>query len=161
MKPDWDKLIDQFKDSKTALVADVDCTADGKSLCEKNGVSGYPTIKHGDPGNLQDYQGGRDLAALKKFAEENLGPTCGPDNLDLCDADGKAQIKKFMKWDIDELEMSIEEGDEKLKKVEEKYKRSWGSCRPILQICKERSPKRTQRRTPQSPKRARSLVRSS
>merc|ERR1719272_2646994 len=100
MKPDWDKLIDQFKDSKTALVADVDCTADGKSLCEKNGVSGYPTIKHGEPGNLQDYQGGRDLDALKKFAEENLGPTCGPANLDLCDADGKAQIKKFMKWDI-------------------------------------------------------------
>ena len=45
MKPDWDKLMDAFADSTTALVADVDCTADGKPLCDANGVRGYPTIK--------------------------------------------------------------------------------------------------------------------
>ena len=37
MKPDWDKLMDAFADSTTALVADVDCTADGKPLCDANG----------------------------------------------------------------------------------------------------------------------------
>merc|ERR1719159_2148951 len=110
MKPAWDQLIDEFKDSKHALVGDVDCTADGKSLCEKHGVSGYPTIKWGEPDSLKDYNGGRTLDDLKKFAEENLGPTCGPDNLDLCDDADKKAIAKFLKFDVDELSLDIEEG---------------------------------------------------
>mmetsp|Transcript_46182 Transcript_46182/g.83168 ORF Transcript_46182/g.83168 Transcript_46182/m.83168 type:complete len:168 (+) Transcript_46182:231-734(+) len=111
--------MDDFKDSKTALVADVDCTADGKSLCEKHSVSGYPTIKWGEPSDLKDYDGGRDFDSLKKFADENLGPTCGPNNLDLCDEEGKKMIAKYQKMDQDELEMSIEETDAKLKKIED------------------------------------------
>merc|ERR1719498_161094 len=95
MKPDWDKLIGEFKSSASVLVADVDCTAGGKTLCDSVGVRGYPTIKHGDPNDLQDYKGGRDFSALKKFAE-GLGPTCGPANLDLCDADKKKQIEEFV-----------------------------------------------------------------
>mmetsp|Transcript_89548 Transcript_89548/g.252336 ORF Transcript_89548/g.252336 Transcript_89548/m.252336 type:complete len:168 (+) Transcript_89548:222-725(+) len=110
--------MDEFKDSKTSLVADVDCTTDGKDLCEKHGVKGYPTIKYGDPNDLQDYSGGRDYAALKTFADENLGPTCGPDNLDLCDEESKTLIAKFQKMDADELDMAIEEGDAKIKKIE-------------------------------------------
>ena len=65
MKPDWDKLMEAFADSTTQLVADVDCTAAGKPLCDANGVRGYPTIKWGDPDALQEYQGGRDYAALE------------------------------------------------------------------------------------------------
>ena len=64
----------EFAGSATQLVADVDCTADGKSLCETVGVRGYPSIKWGDPSDLQDYQGGRDFDALKNFADENLKP---------------------------------------------------------------------------------------
>ena len=45
-----------FEGSATQLVADVDCTAGGKDLCDANGVRGYPTIKWGDPSDLQDYQ---------------------------------------------------------------------------------------------------------
>ena len=75
MKPAWDTLMEEFKDSKTQIVADVDCTSDGgKPLCEANGVRGYPTLKWGDPASLEDYSGGRDLATLRKFAEENLKP---------------------------------------------------------------------------------------
>merc|ERR1711924_170527 len=74
MKPAWDQLMDEFSSSTTSLIADVDCTADGKPLCETHGVQGFPTIKHGDPADLQDYSGGRDFDSLKKFAEENLGP---------------------------------------------------------------------------------------
>jgi len=118
MKPDWDKLMGSYADSKTTLIADVDCTAGGKSLCEKQGVSGYPTIKFGEPGDLKPYEGGRDGASLEKFAAANLGPTCGPDNLDLCDEADKKFITKFKKWDIDELEISIDEKDEKIKKLE-------------------------------------------
>jgi len=99
--------MDDFKDSPTALVADVDCTAEGKDLCATHQVQGYPTIKYGDPGDLQDYQGGRSYEDLKKFAEENLGPTCGPTNLDLCSADVKAKIEGFMKMTADRLEGKI------------------------------------------------------
>merc|ERR1712125_140172 len=105
MGPDWDKLTSTYADSKTVVIADVDCTADGKSLCEKHGVSGYPTIKYGEPDDLKDYQGGRTYDDMKKFADENLGPTCGPKNMDLCDDAQKKLIAKFAKMDVDELEM--------------------------------------------------------
>merc|ERR1711920_1171086 len=91
-KPDWDKLMEEFKDHKTALIADVDCTAEGKSLCETVGVQGFPTIKWGDPNALEDYNGERTYDALKKFAKENLKPLCGPANLDLCSDEKKAEI---------------------------------------------------------------------
>ena len=35
LKPDWDKLMDEFNGSPGSVVADVDCTTEGKSLCEK------------------------------------------------------------------------------------------------------------------------------
>lgn len=118
MKPDWDTLMTDYKDSKTTLVADVDCTAGGESLCKTHGVEGYPTIKYGDPHDLKAYEGGRTLSDFKKFAEENLGPTCGPANLDLCDEADKKLLAKYAKWDMDELDMSIEENDVKVKNVE-------------------------------------------
>merc|ERR1712080_796839 len=72
------------------------------------GVRGYPTIKHGDPSDLKDYQGGRDFPALKKFAEENLGPQCGPGpNIDLCDADMKTKIEGYVKMSEGKLEGKI------------------------------------------------------
>jgi len=107
MKPDWDKLMDEFKGSSTALIADVDCTADGKDLCETHGVQGFPTIKHGDPSELKDYEGGRDFDSLKKFASENLGPTCGPDFIDLCSAKEKTIIGKYEAMSKEDLEKKI------------------------------------------------------
>jgi len=122
MKPDWDKLMAEYKDSQTILIADVDCTAAGKSKCDEVGVRGFPTIKHGDPNDLQDYKGGRDFDALKKFAEENLGPTCGPANMDLCDADKKAQIEKFQKMSDADLAKAITEKTDEMEKLEKDFK---------------------------------------
>jgi len=120
MKPDWDKLMDEFKDSKTALIADVDCTAAGKDLCEKHKVEGFPTIKHGDPNDLKKYEGGRTYDALKKFAEENLGPTCSPEYIDLCNDEDKALIERFQKMNDGELDKAIEEVDVEVAKIEAK-----------------------------------------
>lgn len=107
MKPAWDKLIKDFEGSSTSLVADVDCTESGKDLCEKHGVQGFPTIKYGDPSDLKDYQGGRDYEELKKFADENLGPTCGPENVDLCSDKDKSKIEKYLAMSADDLEAKI------------------------------------------------------
>jgi len=122
MKPAWDKLAEEFKDSKSAVVADVDCTAGGKDLCSTHGVRGYPTIKYGDPNALEDYKGGRDFDALKKFAEENLGPTCGPANLDLCDADKKAQIEKYSAMSASDLQAAVDEKVAAQEKLETDFK---------------------------------------
>jgi len=133
MKPDWDKLAGTYADSKTVVIADVDCTADGKSLCEKHKVQGYPSIKYGEPESLKDFEGERDLASLEKFAADNLGPTCGPDNLDLCDETDKKFIAKFNKWDIDELDMSIEEKEAKIKIIDDAGKKVLGDLEKQLQ----------------------------
>jgi len=121
MKPAWDKLMEEYKDSKTALVADVDCTAEGKPLCDSNGVKGFPTIKWGDPSALEDYQGGRDFDDLKKFADENLKPMCSPSNLDLCDDEKKAEIEKLQAMDKAELKKLISEKEAEIKAAEETF----------------------------------------
>jgi len=122
MKPDWDKLMDAFADSDTALVADVDCTAAGKDLCTEHGVKGYPTIKWGDPAALEDYKGGRDFDSLEKFAKENLKPMCSPANIDLCEADKKADIEKFLGMAGEELDKLIAESEKKIEDAESTFK---------------------------------------
>jgi len=107
--------MDEFKDSPSAAVVDVDCTAGGKDLCQKYGVGGYPTIKYGDPSDFKDYNGGRSFEDLKKFAEENLGPQCGPENLDLCAADVKTKMEGFMKMSADRIEGKIRNAERVLK----------------------------------------------
>jgi len=121
MKPDWDKLMSAFKGHASTLVADVDCTAGGKSLCEEVGVRGYPTIKHGDPNDLQDYKGGRDSSALTKFANE-LGPQCSPSNIELCEDAKKAQIKEFMAMGTAERETLVKTKEAELEKLESGFK---------------------------------------
>lgn len=121
MKPAWDKLMKKYAGSATALVADVDCTADGKPLCEENGVQGFPTIKWGDPSALEDYEGGRDYDDLEGFAKENLKPLCTPNNLDLCDDEKKAQIEGYMKMSLADLDAEIEKKDAEFKEAEETF----------------------------------------
>jgi len=122
MKPAWDKLMAEYAGSKSALIADVDCTTEGKPLCDSNGVRGFPTIKFGDPSALEDYKGGRDFDALKKFADENLKPMCSPTNLELCDDDKKKQIEDLMALSAEDLDAKIAEGDKQVEEAEEHFK---------------------------------------
>jgi FtsZ-binding cell division protein ZapB len=124
MKPTWDQLMEEFKGHKAALVADVDCTAGGKALCQEHGVRGYPTLKYGDPSELKDYKGGRDFNALKKFAEENLKPVCSIDNMDLCDEEAKEAFLGFMGMHIDELKKLIEGKEKQMADAEETFKKA-------------------------------------
>lgn len=141
MKPTWDDLAKEYEGRNDVLIVDVDCTKDAsKDLCSKYGVRGYPTIKYftssTDP--MGDaYEGGRDLDALKTFAEENLGPSCGPDNLDLCDETQKAEIAKFQAKSQAELQEMVDaakaavDGAEKtfkdeVSKLQKKYEQLMG-----------------------------------
>ena len=77
MKPAWDKLGDEFANSKTALIGDVDCTVHS-GLCSKHGVQGYPTIKYYKDGdkNGESYSGGRSKDALTSFTADTLEIKC-------------------------------------------------------------------------------------
>jgi len=122
MKPDWEKLMAEFEDSDTALVGDVDCTAAGKSLCETVGVKGYPTLKWGDPSNLEDYQGARDYDSLLKFSQESLKPVCSPTNIDLCDDEMKVEIRRIQDMTDVDLAAVISKEEEKLEEAESTFK---------------------------------------
>merc|ERR1712137_650717 len=116
LKPAWDQLAEEFKSNANVAIVDVDCTKDeSKSLCSKFGVKGYPTVKYftDETDALgADYKGGRSFEELKAFADENLGPSCSPDNMDLCDEEQAAEIKKFQAMDIEELKKLLKEKDD-------------------------------------------------
>merc|ERR1719183_3483200 len=124
MKPAWDKLMKNWNKgdrAKTSLIADVDCTSEGKPLCEQVGVQGFPTIKWGDVSNLETYEGGRDYEALKKFAKDNLKPMCSPSNIDLCDDEKKKEIAEFQALSAEDLAAKIEEKKAEMKAAESTF----------------------------------------
>ena len=98
MKPDWDKLGSEFADSSSVLIGDADCTVETE-LCSDYGVRGYPTIKYFPAGEgkdgAKDYQGGRDFASLKKFADDTLSKGCEVDVADSCDERENKYIAKM------------------------------------------------------------------
>jgi len=102
MKPAWDELMEEYASSDAVIIADVDCTGTGKPICDKAGVQGFPTVKFGDPSNLEDYKGGRDADALKKFAE-NLKPPCNVATLENCEDAQKEVIATLMLNSEEEL----------------------------------------------------------
>merc|ERR1712151_725060 len=116
-----DKLMTEYENHKTIGVFDVDCTADGKPLCDANGVRGFPTIKHGDPNALEDYSGGRDLDALQKFAS-GLKPLCSPSQRDLCDEEQLAKIDEYTKMGADALKALIADGEKSIADAEATFK---------------------------------------
>jgi protein disulfide-isomerase-like protein len=121
LKPHWDKLMAEYDGHATVLVADVDCTAGGKPICDQNGVRGFPTVKHGDPANLEDYQGGREFADIQAFAK-TLKPLCSPFALDLCEGDQKAKIEELMAMDVETLSTKVAEADDKIEAAEKNFK---------------------------------------
>jgi len=123
MNPDWDALGTEFKDSPKVVIADVDCTAAGKPLCDKFGVRGYPTIKYFNPPDEEgeDYKGGRDLAALKKFASTELGPGCSVDAMENCDDKQKAELEKYVAMPAEEREAKLAELKKALADGEEEH----------------------------------------
>jgi protein disulfide-isomerase-like protein len=122
LKPAWDKLMDEFKGDPNRLVADVDCTAEGKPICDANGVKGFPSLKFGDPSSLEDYKGKRELADLTEHVKTKLVPSCSPANIDLCDDAKKAQIVKYQAMPAAELQALVDAKSELLADAEAKFK---------------------------------------
>mmetsp|Transcript_3216 Transcript_3216/g.9776 ORF Transcript_3216/g.9776 Transcript_3216/m.9776 type:complete len:320 (+) Transcript_3216:63-1022(+) len=125
MKPDWDKLVLDYANSSSVLIADVDCIGAGKSLCGQVGIKGFPSIRYGDPTDLQgleEYKGNRQYKALSTFAATSLGPRCGPGNMGLCSEEEKAKIREFLAMGEPKLKELIDERVGKVTAREKAFK---------------------------------------
>mmetsp|Transcript_2145 Transcript_2145/g.5601 ORF Transcript_2145/g.5601 Transcript_2145/m.5601 type:complete len:140 (-) Transcript_2145:5-424(-) len=111
MKPAYDQLGDEYKDSSSVLIGDSDCTASGKELCDANDVRGYPTIKYfnsetGPKGS--DYSGPRDFDGMKAWVEENLAVKCLLDNTEGCSDKEKEFMDKWKAKGKEEVSTQLE-----------------------------------------------------
>lgn len=124
MKPAWDQLSSEFANSKTVLIGDVDCTVE-QDVCSKYGVRGYPTIKYFTGATAADgdaYEGGRDFDALKKFAEESLGPSCGVNNKDLCKPEDLKELEAALAMSKEDRDAGIKKGEDAAVAAEAHFK---------------------------------------
>ena len=122
--PAWDKLAEEYANSNTALVAEVDCSSEkGKEFCVAHEIEGFPQIRWGDPDNLKDYNGGRSYEDLSKFGKENLRPTCSLNDMDLCDDEQMELIETYKDMTIGQLQIEIERYGEAMVDAETSFKR--------------------------------------
>merc|ERR1711939_154551 len=75
----------------------------------------------GDPNSLEDYKGGRDFAALEKFAK-GLKPVCSPAKMDLCEPEMKEKILELQKLSAADLDKQIKEKEAEIEKAEATFK---------------------------------------
>jgi len=153
MKPAWDKLADEFDGNQKITIADVDCTAAGKSLCEKMEVKGYPSIKYWMPEDEEptDYNGGRDFDSLQKFTADTWKAGCKVGSLVNCSPNQKTMIEKWKPLGLDHVQDELVRIDNLLdNKKEEKsrlidegkegikgYKNNEGTIQAKLKIMKK------------------------
>jgi protein disulfide-isomerase A6 len=114
MKPAFDEIGGVYNGpDSSVLLGKVDCTVETE-LCQKFSVTGYPTVKVFDSETGmtgKPYNGGRDLAALRKFVDENLKPKCSMQNQDGCSDKEKAFIAKITGFSKAEAEEQVERLD--------------------------------------------------
>lgn len=120
MKPAWDSLMEEYKDSTNVLVADVNCIEEGADICKEIGVQGFPTIKFGQISNMEDYKGGRDLDSLKDFAG-TLKPICNVDTLENCDEEQKLIVSALFEESDEQLDKRIKEYEDEMASLDKNF----------------------------------------
>jgi len=144
MKPDWDALAAEYEGSSSVLIADVDCTAAGKPLCEKHGVKGYPTISTFAAGDTEGekYEGGRDLESLKKHAE-SLGPACNIASKEHCKPEDLPELEKYAAMSqqrrdakIVKLKNAIEKEEKRHEKVQKELQAKYEESNSAIEALK-------------------------
>lgn len=77
LKPEFEKAAKSLlKEDPPVTLAKVDCTEAGKEICNKFGVSGYPTLKIFRNGAVsKEYNGPRDSTGIVKYMKSQVGPS--------------------------------------------------------------------------------------
>jgi len=110
MAPAWEKLAKEFS-ANEVLIGNVDCTAHGKSLCDSNGIQGFPTIKYYDgfDDDGENYEGRREFDDMKSFVESSLNDAgCSPTNMEDCNDDMKSKMKEANSLSLEGLQARID-----------------------------------------------------
>lgn len=131
MQADWDKLGKDYKNSRSVVIGDADCTVE-QEFCSRYNVRGYPTLKviKKDKKGAEDYNGGRDYASMKRYVEANLaGPECSLEDKEGCTKEERRILEEseYMKADerrqkINEMESDIQEKKSQIKQFEKDVK---------------------------------------
>lgn len=117
LAPEWAKLKHD-----EVVVAEVDCTQN-KKLCADVGVRGYPTLKHGDPSDLQDYKGERTYDALNQFLQ-TLGPPCDIDTRKHCSDKQLERLDEYEKLSVGDLDQLLKDEAKTRDEIETLFKSS-------------------------------------
>ena len=102
LAPEWAKL-----EHNEVVIAEVDCTKN-KELCAAYSVRGYPSLKYGDPNDLQDYKGERTYDALNEFLQ-TLGPPCDINTRERCSDRQLERLDEYQKLSVGELDQLLED----------------------------------------------------
>ena len=123
LAPDWERLADDWKDSSTGLIAQVDCTDPAaESLCDEYGVDGYPTLIYGDAYSPELYEGDRDYESLAAFAQEHLtNIPCSLRNLAACPPEIQTVIQQLRDTSRQDLLIMEQAIDAELDQAEDAY----------------------------------------
>jgi len=89
----------------------------------EDGCRGIPDHQARRCQGAQGLRGGREYDELLKFAQENLGPTCGPKNLDLCDEKQKKEIAEVQAMKDDDLKAKIKEKEDAISAAEKEFEK--------------------------------------
>ena len=90
-------------------------------MCKFHDIESFPTIKYGNPYDLEEYNGGRSYEDLSTFAKENLKPICSPSNVELCDEESKTTIETYLAMPPTKLAELLKAEEQKLTDAETKY----------------------------------------
>ncbi|KAL3289630.1 hypothetical protein HHI36_023040 [Cryptolaemus montrouzieri] len=110
LKPEFAKAAEDLSrnDPPISLVK-VDCTEAGKETCNKNSVSGYPTLKIFRNGEFsQEYNGPREASGIVKYMKAQVGPSSK-------EVKTIAELEKFLKAENDVAVVGFFEKESDLK----------------------------------------------
>jgi hypothetical protein len=122
MESAWEQLGADFESSKSKLIGEIDCTLEeAMSICEAEGIEDFPVLRWGGIYDLQQYEGPRDYLNLKKFAEAQLKPICGPSHLQVCDKASRKEIRRLQKLSLEQLDTEMAEKKEEDNAIERNF----------------------------------------
>ncbi|KAJ6232273.1 endoplasmic reticulum resident protein [Anaeramoeba flamelloides] len=123
----YGEAADAFVNEQNVVLAEVECDSDGKDLCEKYAIRGYPTLYffgRNKKDDKEDYAGGRELEDIVKYMNEKAGTFRLPDG-SLDPAAGRNDeldklAQRFME-ETEERDNILEETEKKNEELENEF----------------------------------------
>ncbi|XP_030748346.1 protein disulfide-isomerase A3 [Sitophilus oryzae] len=135
LKPEYAKAAeDLVRNDPPVTLVKVDCTEAGKETCNKNSVSGYPTLKIFRNGEFsQEYKGPREANGIAKYMKAQVGPASK-------ELKSVADLEKFLASEKESVVIGFFENESDLKaaffkladKLREKVQFAHSSYKDVL-----------------------------